>query len=490
MPRVYIDNRFVKIEGAEKRLLQSLNLVSSYKVAGFYFSKAYRAGWWDGYEKLMKYDRGDDTWRAPIGLLDDFLLALKVQNVEYEIVDNRTNPREIEVGWNGMTLRPYQLKAVNRVLAPGPGYGTGILNMPIRSGKTKTGAALIKILRVPTLFVVPSTMLLGQTRKSLEETLAMSIGQIGDEVFEVSDVTVVTFQSLLALKKAKVGSAKHETWKQLVNDTGLIILDECHHLTAGAWRECVMTLNARYRIGLSATAFPNIEKENEKGVIWLKAVCGPVRIRLKMAKLIEDGYLKSSRVIMHVISEPDRRKRSWSQALLSECVTNNPIRNGMIADYAAKYSALGSRIVIVSNRHEQVRQVYDELRKRGLRAAYLVGSDNATYALRKDNAEEKAKKISELIDKSVPIIVGTILSEGVDIPQIEVVIIAEGGKDIKSTIQRLRNLTQSEDKGDAVIIDFMDETAKYFKKHSKERKSVYEEHGGFTVEIVTGDQPA
>ena len=88
-----------------------------------------------------------------------------------------------------------------------------------------------------------------------------------------------------------------------------------------------------------------------------------------------------------------------------------------------------------------------------------------------------------MVEGEYNVIVGSVIGEGVVIPTIEVVINAEGGKDIKNTIQRQRNLTISEGKKEAVLIDFMDEMNKIFRKHSKERLDVYQEEDAFTVTV-------
>lgn len=513
--RINITNQRLTLGGLDRKLIAVLNTVSSYKVEGYYWSSAYKAGHWDGKEHLLKVDRRTREHVAPVGLLDDYLLALKARKIKPEIDDQRPEPERIEVGWDGTELRDYQLRAVKRVLAEGPLRGVGIVNMPIRSGKTKTAAAVIAMLKVRTLFVVPSKQLLQQTRTALAETLQMEVGQLGDGEYTLRDVTVATIQTLSMLNRTTLRKASTEAgerwdklkgekphrreyvanalvnarsmmdlWKQVQTMFGLVFMDECHHLTADDWRQAMMSINARYRIGLSATAFPELSKEQSRGVIWLKACCGPVRIRVDMDKLIAAGWLTPARVIVQEVLSPDLNHQGWSQKLRDECVLLNPHRNGLIIAYAQRYAAEGCRVLITSNRHSQVAALLSTAATLAVPCAYLIGSASKKWGLGAGTTKERSRKVAGLIAREPPILIGTVLSEGVDIPEVDVVINAEGGKDVKATIQRMRNLTVSEGKTEAIFVDFMDLTNAYFRRHSKARLKVYKSYGGFTVEQV------
>lgn len=512
---ITVSNTRLIIRGAGRKLLSTLSALSSYKVAGYYWSGAYKAGYWDGKEHLLKLDSRTREYKAPIGLLDDFLIALQARDIEPVLNDQRPEPESIQTGWDGTELRDYQLRAVKRLLKDGPLRGVGIINMPIRSGKTKTAAGVIAVLKVRTLFIVPSVQLLGQTRMALQKTLQVDVGQLGDGVYDLKDITVATIQTLTLLKRAsprKAAQEAQERWNKLkgekphrqsyVNDAvakarvhvslwervkghfGLLVMDECHHLTAQDWRKAVMEIDCRYRVGLSATAYPDLSKEQERGVIWLKACCGPVRIRVDTDKLIAAGYLTQARVIVQEVVKPDLNDHGWSQKLREDCILLNEHRNRMVMAYAQRYASEGRRILIVTNRHSQVDALLSVARSMSVPCDYLIGGSGKQYGLVAPTTDERSIKIANLIQRNPPILIGTVLSEGVDIPEVDVVINAEGGRDVKSTIQRMRNLTAVEGKTEAVFVDFMDLTSSYFRKHSKARLKVYRGFGGFKVEMV------
>lgn len=516
-PQININHRQLILSGFSRRLITVLNKVSSYKVAGYYWSPAFKNGWWDGTEKLLKLNKRTQQYTAPVGLYDDFILALGRRGVTPIVVDERPEPERVEYNWDGTQLRKYQLKAIHRVVNhPGPMRGSGIINMPIRSGKTKTAAGLITQMKVRTLFIVPSGTLMTQARDALGESLQTEIGQLGGGVYDLKDVTVATVQTLLMLNNITVTKASKEAkerwdktaerlakkgeepeltkaqyakaareqakeqmalWARIKTHFGLVIMDECHHLTADGWSKAVWAIEAKYRVGLSATAFPDLAKEQEKGVIWLKALCGPIRIRVSTDKLINAGYLTPARVVIQDILRPNRLKAGWSQRLRNECVLLNPHRNAVIIAYAARYAAEGMRVLIVSNRLAQVSALVEAAASAALPCDDITG---------RHSEDERSAKVMNLIQRKPAVLIGTVLSEGADIPEVEVVINAEGGRDMKTTIQRMRNLTVSEGKTEAVFVDFMDLTNEYFRKHSKARLRVYQEFSGFTIERIKG----
>lgn len=494
----------------------AINDACSYKVEGYFWSQAYKKGFWDGQEHLLKFDRRSREYVAPIGLLEDVQSVLESNKTQYTIKDNRKDREPIEVGWDGrIKPRRYQLAAIKA------GMGGGIINMPIRSGKTKTAAALIALTKRSTIFIVPSKQLLHQTRAVLEEALDIPIGMIGDSEWQVEDVVVASIQTLARMRNTTTAKADQAArrrwpkvlatmnknrekgcltalghmdvkiaekayvaeaiakanevrarWKSICGRFAMVIMDECHHLTADEWHDAVIQLDCRWRVGLSATAYPDRAKEQAKGVIWLKAICGPIRIQITMSELIKQGYLCPTRIIWRTIREPDRRGRRWSNALHKDCILLNRARNLAIIDDALQYAAGGHRVLIVSGRLEQVGALSMMARDRGIAHSVVTGTDSI---------EERSRKIALLISGVAPVMMGTVFGEGVDIPEIDVVINAEGGADDISTVQRLRCLTKLPGKELAIVVDFNDLTNAYFEKHSRARLRVYKSEPAFEI---------
>ena len=477
MTTLSLDNRYVTIIGAPRSILRQLEEITSYFVEGYYHSPSYRAGHWDGREHLLKYN-AKKGYHAPIGLFQDICKKLDELEWEYKVTDKKRRQQSMFVSysWNSnIELRPYQQTAVDSVFQGKIHYGSGILVMPIRSGKTKTAAKIIHRLKAKTLFMVPNTTLLHQSRKDLSDALFVNASMIGDSYWdEQAPVVVSTIQSLAEERKKR-----SKKYKEMLSRYDLVVFDECHHLTGGIWHKVMMDFDAPYKIGLSATVYLDNKKECERGVIWLKACCGGVRINVSMSDLIKAGYLVRPDILLYPIGHPDLMGWKWGDDLQEQGVYKNPSRNHLISKLAAAEAHAGQQTLIITSRLLQV----DELKKRlqkhlgHKRFVYssLVGSNSSI---------SRTDIIEAFSRKEIQVLVGTIFGEGVDIPVIDTVINAEGGRDIKATIQRMRNLTPSPGKTGAKVIDFMDMTNEYLAKHSRERLKTYRSVPEFKVRVV------
>jgi superfamily II DNA or RNA helicase len=488
MIRLDLDNRFIRIHGiaGNRKALAKLDEVTSYKVAGAHFTPAFRAKRWDGREHLLAFTNGKG-YNVPTGMLEDVIECLEEHGFEYEIdASRRKEPgKKIAVEWNdAITLRPYQVDAVEAILdeARGELMGAGILQMPIRSGKTKTAAAIIARLTRRTLFIVPSQMLLHQTRASLAESFDVEleeIGQIGDSEWIEKPITVASVQTLTRACGGKRGKKTHPQdprYTALKTRVDIVFFDECHHLRAQQWRTVVLDFDSRYKIGLSATVYFDASRQQERGVIWLRACTGRVVFEVSPSSLIEAGYLMRPDIRLFKITEPRGiSEDDWGQELTDAAIHFNEHRNAKIVSIAEELIAGGLRTLIVTNRKEQAGKLQELLTERDIPAGVITGEDKSGA---------RRGLVKAFVDRKLQALIGTVFGEGVDIPEIDAVINAEGGRDVKATVQRMRCLTPHDGKTEAVFVDFMDLTNGYFAKHSRERLKAYKAEPAFKVRVV------
>lgn len=472
-----LTNRRVLIIGAKRKQIRSLEAATSYRVEGARFSQAFRKGWWDGKEHLLTYS-AKHGYNAPIGLHEDIARALDDLGVPYTVEDNRMiHGARRTLRWNpDVKPRDYQREATAGILnklVGQTGFGSGLLRMPIRSGKTKTAAMYIRALGLRTVFVVPSQMLLYQTHKSLRECFPdESIGLVGDGECDIQFITVITIQTLQRWRKAK-----DKRYAELKDNVDVVVVDEAHHLRGESeWHKVIGDFDARFRVALSATAYLDSEVEQGRGIIWLKGCVGPSRVDISESRLIRAGYLMAQKVMMMTVRAPAKLESwKWSTLLQREGVWNNKHRNAIMVKAAKALSDEGNKVLIVSNRLEHIDVLTQELWDADVKHEVVTGRDNRTA---------RQEKVEEFLSGGVNVLLGTVFAEGVDIPEVEVVINAEGGRDAKATMQRMRNMTVADGKNRALLIDFMDEFNPYLHKHSAERLKVYQSIPEFNVEVV------
>lgn len=480
IPRLTLTNRFAYLEDAPLSVVKLLASSTGYLVAGHEHSSAFQNGYWDGKKKLVSLMR-DGRVRAPAGLVQEMADIMDGRKLKYDFDDQRRLPAQ-RISFNEpVGLRPYQQEAIELATTPQGSLGTvgrGIIKMPPRSGKTVMAAGIIARLGVRTLFLVPSLFLLHQAQKELSRWLGVEVGICGDEIWEPREVTVATTQTMLN-RRGKATKAEPSTseYLDLINHTDLLFVDEVHHLEGEEWRKIVQDCDAPYIIGLSATVFLDHDEECELGVIWLRACCGDILIDKSISDLIELGYLVRPDVRLYPVRVPRRiMSRGWSQRLWQEAILRNDYRNDLAVRVTGELVSDGMKVCIISNRLIQVRALCHLLERARLPYAKIVG---------KTKSEERKRHVSRFKKGDVKVLIGTVFGEGVDIPEIDGVVNAEGGSSVKAAYQRLRCLTPNKGKTRAVMVDFMDLMHPFFAKHSRDRLSVYRSERAFRVSVAS-----
>jgi superfamily II DNA or RNA helicase len=446
-------------------LVKAVDRLTSYEVQGKQFVEAFKKHWWDGKEHLLKLSQRRGEYLMPTGVLD-LLLKSKLAG-EFEVRDERRRPAERrEFTWTGHPPRDYQAAAVAAAIADrGVLTGRGLLHLPIRAGKTLVAGKIIHETGLRTLFTVPSELLLTQTARALREYIADApVGVCGGGVWEPDWITVATVQTLLARPQAA-----HELLRQV----DLLFFDEGHHLEAPEWRKPVLQCDAFYKIALSATVWANPEEESERGAIWLRAATGPILHKVSMQRLIELGHLVPPVITVYPVEQPANvSPRSSYSSAYRALVEESEYRNSAVADLAEGAALRGYRVLVDTGRLKQMRRIREMLRARGFDVEEMSG---------KTSDRRRQEILADFRAKKVQIVVGTILGEGVDIPELEVVINAEAMKSKTSVIQRMRNLTECAGKTRAHMLDFADLTHPILANHSSDRLALYRGVRGFTV---------
>jgi superfamily II DNA or RNA helicase len=451
---------------APSDFIRRLDSLTAFKVEGAQFVKAFKTGFWDGREHLVKLNRRTGLYEFPTGLLDELMKSPPLAEA-VKLVDERRRPREHrELQWIGYEPRDYQLETEEIVLADrGIMTGRGILHLPIRAGKTLITARLFVRLGLRALFIVPSDLLLLQSAKAFREFIAGTpIGLVGAGSWDPQYITVATVQTLLARPQAAAA---------LLANIDALVQDEAHHLEAPEWRKPVLFSDAYWKLGLSATLFLNRENPSEASSIWLRAATGPILHKVSMKRLIEAGHLVPPDIYVYPVTKPTdySSKMSYRRAY-EDLIVTSEYRNAAIADLAEQAVRAGLRVLVDTGRLKQLTRLVEMLRARGVKVEAVSG---------KTPPNKRVEIISAFRRREVHVIVGTVLGEGVDIPELEVVINAEAMKSKTAVIQRMRNLTECQGKTKAVMIDFWDKTHAVLEKHSTARTAMYRGIRGFTV---------
>ncbi len=437
--RIPDGSALVRIEKAEPSVYFKIYNLLTYK-------KDY--GKWEKPESL--YDPYEKTF--PVGLLPRVKKFLNSKGYRVRVKDERqVRGVKLNSSWNeNYELRRYQKRAVRKALKE----KMGVLALPVGSGKTVVGLRIIHELDLSALIVVHTKELLYQWAEKVEELLGVKAGIVGDNKWNEEKVTVAMIQTLLSRGVDK-----------LENDYAVVMFDECHRTSAAEkFYQLGISLPQVYRFGLSATPWRRVRGEEIK----IEAVVGPIIYEVKAEDLIREGFLAKPRfeVITYESNMP-----SFSECykeLYEDMIMNNEARNRAIVEKAVELAKKGHRVLIDVKRIEHGKILKELLEKRGVKAEFLSSkSPNRREIL-------EAYKRGE-----IPVLISTLLKEGVDIPEISAIILAGGGKSDIMTIQTIGRALRPKKGMRAVIVDVADDDPLLYTHFIERQKALKQYYGKY-----------
>jgi superfamily II DNA or RNA helicase len=338
------------------------------------------------------------------------------------------------------------------------------------SGKSILAAKIIESLDSYTLYIVPSIELLEDIYRKYSKFFGKKyIGTIGEGVFKPSIITVATIQSLWS--KIKTPEVIN-----FMSKIDLLIADESHHVKEAnyfygttTWYKIATMCESYFKFGFTATP----GKEGTLQRFFLQGAIGDVIHHVSSKPLIEAGYL--TQPVVRFIINPIKCEwlpYEWQKAQKIG-IHNNQQRNDMIRDISLYHESRGETVLIIVDKVEKHGKVlHDNISG----SIFLHGTTN--------KGERKDIR-AEFREDNIPILISTVMNEGVDFDNIDVAILATGGKSDKQFYQRIgRSMRVKEDKKESLIYDFFDEDDSVLEKHSRMRISYADEEEGYQYKIV------
>jgi len=227
--------------------------------------------------------------------------------------------------------------------------------------------------------------------------------------------------------------------------------------------------NAYWRIGISGTP---LARDDRRSLMAVGAL-GPVIYRVKPSVLIDRGLLVKPNIHMVVCNSVSLKPTF--QGVYGEAIVKNTARNNLIVAIA-KTTAKPALIFVKEIRHGKA--LVARLERAGVNAEFVWGSTMTA---------SRMNSVKRLIRGEIDVLVcSVIFQEGMDIPELQSLIIASGGKSVIAALQRVgRGMRVSADKGSTFDVwDFNDTGTPMLERHSTRRRLAYEREG-YDVKIVT-----
>jgi superfamily II DNA or RNA helicase len=475
-----------RAETQSDRAVSLLDAAFSYRVEDAEYVDAYQQGEWDGKEHLFE----TRFRRAPVGLLDQASTLLESEG--YTVTVEREAPntgRDITADWRfDHDLRPYQRASVQAMLDD----DGGIVALPTGTGKTVVGLRFIHALESRALVLVHSRELLYQWADRIEATLGVEPGIIGDGEFSQGPITVATLQTLMAQGGSGAPAALDENY-------GIVFFDECHRTSAAEqMHEIGTSIDALYRVGLSATPWRRVGGETLK----IEAAVGPVTHEVAPRQMIANGYLANP--TFDVIDpmeygEPRRANPNETyHAAKTRVIETDPARLTAIASKTRDLAAEGYQVLVNVSRKGHGRLLVSALNGTLTPNEVVAGidtgereqrlreccqqlepvADTDAELLTGDTSDAERERILDALDRGEQrIVVSTILSEGVDIPSLDAVVLAHGQRSDVEVIQTVGRALRPSGEREAMIVDVADRGQFFGEAYQDRRDAVTDYYG-------------
>lgn len=507
-----------KVDGIDDQTKLELSNAMSFQVEGH---EHMGNGNWDGRSTLFDWTSG----KFPAGYVPTALSILQQRGYEPQQIRHPLPAPLGPLPVQGKAIvddypadpdRDYQFKCI-RILER---HGSFIARIATGGGKSRVAALCITRIARKTAFVTTRTALLYQMGEALDKAgreilekmtddellkalgdeiasklKGFTVSYVGDSQWDTSgDVVCAMIPTLgqrmapfqfdaIKMSQAEIQLAsqrwqdRYDEAKEFFDSVEFLIAEEAHEAGGDAYFEvCKAMRKAHYRLALTATPMMR-DGESDARLI---AMFGPVRIEVTEKQLIDCGILAKP-FFKYIPIGKDRqpptlrRTTAWQKAEELGIVKNHA-RNKIICAEAIRGSRWGLPVGILVKRQAHGKILHEMLKQYGLRGTFIFGDSKKA---KRDDALQK------LATGEYDYVIGsTIIDVGVDVPALQVLILAGGGKAEVAIRQRIGRALRKKLLNFAFLVDFDDQQNKHLIAHSRQRRAIVEQTPGFVEGIL------
>ena len=414
--------------------------------------------------------------QIPRGLQDELWENIKQADIDYEMEDERQQGRKINVDFKG-ELRPEQDKALKELIR----YDNGILHAATAFGKTVVSSAIIAQKKINTLIILESSALIEQWKEALEKFLNINAGL---PTYETKTGRVRKRKSLIGTLQgahdsmtgiidiAMAGSlCKKGKYHKMMNEYGLVLIDECHHSASETIANVLKEVKAKYVYGVTATPKrgDGLEKINYM-------LIGPIRYSYTAKeKAKEQGiqhlvYPRFTRTVppRGVITDKMHPNEAY------EIIHNNDVRDEQIIEDVKNCVAAGRTPVVLSRYKDHSEKFYEQLKNYADHVFLMTGN----------NSKKEHRKILEQmhqVDKNESLILiatGSLVGEGFDFPRLDTLFMATPVS-FRGVVEQYAGRLNRDYAGkeNVIIYDYVDNHIPMFNNMYMKRLKAYKQIG-------------
>lgn len=406
---------FVPKKNLSASAINIIKRLAAFRNPDFYKSQAMRLSTYNKPRIICTADMYDDYIALPRGCGESLCNLLDRYQTEYIFVDKTTHGMKISVEFNG-ELRDEQMPAAEAMLQ----HNIGVLSATTAFGKTVIASYLIGERKTNTLILVHTQSLMTQWQKSLSQFLKFNInmpektkgrqkqipriGVIGagkNTLNSIVDVAVM--QSLITGDEVKT----------LVRDYGMIIVDECHHVSAVNFEKILKYANAKFVYGLTAT--PK-RQDGHQPIIFMQ--CGPIRYKVDAKAQAEKRDFEHYLIPRFTAFRSSNADKQVTE--LYKELAENQFRNQYIISDILEALNNKRTPIVLTERREHVLALEEMLSSQCKNVVTLVGTPSQK---KRREALERLQAISDE-EQLVIIATGKYVGEGFDYPRLDTLFLA------------------------------------------------------------------
>ena len=385
---------YVEKAGLPQKLMSDIIRLAAFQNPEFYRAQAVRMPIYNIPRVINLSSETDEYLAIPRGCLED--LSKLVSNLGIMLIqkDLRFPGTPINATFAGK-LSSDQLLAGTALLK----HDNGILSATTAFGKTVVAIWMIAQRLTNTLIIVHRRQLMNQWVERLKCFLQEpEIGQVGGGIDKrTGKIDVAIIQSL---------THKHSV-KELVKDYGMVIVDECHHISAFSFEQVLKSVRAKYVYGLTATP---IRQDGHHPIVYMQ--CGPIRYKVNAKSQVLQRPFVHRVVFRHTDFSMIKRGEDAEIKItdIYQALVEDNKRNDMILDDIIAAIVAGKSPLVLTERTAHVEFF----------AQKLAGFSKHVIALKGGMGRKQLKAVMDKLhsipdeDERVIIATGKYIGEGFD----------------------------------------------------------------------------
>lgn len=487
MVKIKVENTYSKIENLNDiSVIDAVSNALTYRLDSARYTWQFKSGMWDGATRLLT-----KTLKFPTGCLQTVCDVLDKKCVTYNVIDKRkwSSINDTLLDWKGYDLYDYQKNIVDIALDK----KSGMIKVATGGGKSIILSRIVYEYNIPTVIYVVSLDLLTQIHKTLENCLGVPIGIVGGGKCKIENITVCsawTAGSVFLKGNSKRKKPKEELdedikpdkWKpsvdqktqiaRMIENAQLVILDEAQFAAASSIQAILRhSKSAAHRYGMSATPWRSSGDD-----LLLEAAFGPNICDLKATELIKMGYLVPPKIAFRDVPEYEYYLKKQWQDVKSNYVIENEVRNNLIMRNVLKLLDMGRKPLILF-REKKHGKILEQMLPSDLRYRRVTGEigNDERDTIRDDF---KAGNVDLIL-------ASTVYDQGVDLPGLDALVLASGGKSTAKALQRIGRVIRGNPNGnkkDALVVETFDQ-ANFVRSHSVIRYKAYKTEPAFKIKM-------